>query len=142
MCLYGDCAEQVRKGTGLGAARWDAAPAGCPGHLAEPCLPAERTRGKAGGRSVPLMTTLGLVSSSPQSCGCVCSPEGAELEGAVLQSLPAVHLHGGPWAGGFSCLPSTLPCPLPTTELTAPAAPRVPAAPFHLLLLPSRETCH
>lgn len=69
---------------------------GFPGHLAEPCLPAEGTLGRAGASSVPLMTTLGLVSTLPQSCGCICSPEGAELEGAVLYSLPAVHLHGGP----------------------------------------------
>lgn len=122
MTLHGDCAG---KGTGLSAARWDAAPVGFPGHLAEPCLPAERILGRAGGSSVSLMTTLGLVSTLPQSCGCICRPEGAELEGAVLQSLPAVHLHGGPWAGGISRLPSALPCPPPTTAYS-------PGCPSHL----------
>lgn len=126
MTLHGDCTGQVGKGTGLSAARWDAAPVGFPGHLAEPCLPVERILGRAGGRSFPLMTILGLVSTLPQSFGYICRPKGAELDGAALQSLPAVHLHGGPRTGRFSCLAPHPPRSLqPRLPLASPELPSI-----------------
>lgn len=125
MTLHGDYAGQVGKWTGLSAARCDAAPVGFPGNLAEPCLPAERTLGRAGSTSVRLMTTLGLVSTLPQSCGCICSPEDAELEGAVLQSLPAVHLHGGPVGRGLFLPP---PAPYLAPHPPRTLQPRLPLA--------------
>lgn len=79
------------------------------GTFAEPCLPVQRLLGRAGSRSVSLMTTLGLVSTLPQSCGAFADRRVLSWK----ESLSAVHLHGGPWARVLF-LPSQRPALPPT----------------------------